>query len=88
MTMSEDLLIGAVVMSGAVILAAGIKLYVTIAVWMDGHPIEVYDFKRRLRRFFGRQEKKFELPDNCKKCKARHKCWADAVSTYVKESGK
>lgn len=35
-----------------------------------------------------KREGKFDLPDNCKKCKARHKCWADAVEIYVKRSVK
>ena len=83
--MSEALIV-LILLVTCVLCTAGIALWVDVHFWLKAHPVKVSDFKRKLKRFFGRREKKNELPDDCKKCKKRSECWGDEAATG--ESGK
>lgn len=55
--MNEGLLIVLVVLVSAFLAGAGIALGEDLPIWRKSHPVKVSDFKRRLRRFFGRRGK-------------------------------
>ena len=78
--MSEALIVFVLLVT-CVLCTAGIALWVDVHFWMKAHPVKVSNFKRRLRLFFGRREKKIELPGDCQKCPKRAKCFGDEAGT-------